>query len=104
MFKIQKIEYTNKTFRLPTELVKNMETIAQNKGVSLNNLVIQCCEYALANLRMWSDSFQTRAGIFRGQLYFHMSNIDELLFPCGDGLPTAEDLHSVSEGMKAAGY
>ena len=62
------------------------------------------CEYALANLRMWSDSFQTRAGIFRGQLYFHMSNIDELLFPCGDGLPTAEDLHSVSEGMKAAGY
>ena len=62
------------------------------------------CEYAPANLRMWADSFQTRAGKFRGQLYFHMSNIDELLFPCGDGLPTAEDLHAVSEGMKAAGY
>ena len=62
------------------------------------------CEYAPANLRMWSDSFQTKAGMFRGQLYFHMSNIDELLFPCGDGLPAAEDLHAVSEGMKAAGY
>ena len=62
------------------------------------------CEYALANLRMWSDSFQTRAGMFRGQLYFHMSDIDELLFPCGSGLPTADDLHYVSEGMKAAGY
>ena len=62
------------------------------------------CEYALANLRMWADSFLTRAGIFRGQLYFHMSNIDELLFPCGSGLPTAADLHAVSEGMQAAGY
>lgn len=62
------------------------------------------CEYALANLRMWADSFQTRAGKFRGQLYFHMSNIDELLFPCGDGLPGADDLHAVSEGMKEAGY
>lgn len=50
MFKIQKIEYTNKTFRLPMELVKNMESIAQNQGISLNNLVIQCCEYAIANL------------------------------------------------------
>lgn len=50
MFKIQKVEYTNKTFRLPIELVKNMELIAQNQGISLNNLVIQCCEYAIANL------------------------------------------------------
>ena len=62
------------------------------------------CEYAFANLRMWADSFQTRAGEFRGQFYFHMSNIDELLFPCGDGLPEVMDLHTVSEGMKAAGY
>lgn len=62
------------------------------------------CEYAFANLRMWSDSFQTRAGMFRGQLYFHMSNIDELLFPCGDGLPSADDLRIVSEGMQAAGF
>jgi len=49
VFKVQKTEYINKTFRLPTELVKNMELLAQNQGVSLNNLVIQCGEYALAN-------------------------------------------------------
>jgi predicted HicB family RNase H-like nuclease len=55
MFKVQKTEYTNKTFRMPTELVKNMELLAQNKGVSLNNLVIQCCEYALANLEQTSS-------------------------------------------------
>ncbi len=39
------------------------------------------CEYAFANLRMWAEAFQTRCGMFRGQMYFHMSNIDELLFP-----------------------
>lgn len=27
-----------------------MHEIAQNKGISLNNLAIQCCEYALKNL------------------------------------------------------
>ena len=58
MFKIQKTEYINKTFRLPTELVKNMESIAQNRGISLNNLVIQCCEYALANLEQPSSDHE----------------------------------------------
>ena len=50
MFKIEKPEMVNKTFRLPLELVETLQTIAQNRGVSLNNLVKQCCEYALANL------------------------------------------------------
>ena len=49
-FKVVKPEMTNKTFRFPIELVEEMQTLAQNKGVSLNNLVIQCCEYALKNL------------------------------------------------------
>ena len=50
MFKIKKTEHINKTFRMPVDLIKEMEIIAQNKGVSLNNLVVQCCEYALKNL------------------------------------------------------
>ena len=50
MFEIKKVEYTNKTFRMPVELIESMEKIAQEKGVSLNNLVIQCCNYALENL------------------------------------------------------
>ena len=62
------------------------------------------CEYAYANLRMWAEAFRTRCGVFRGQMYFHMSNIDELLFPCGSTLPPATDLHAVSEGMKAAHF
>ncbi len=50
MFRIKKDEYINKTFRLPLTLVKEMEQIAQNFDVLLNNLVIQCCQYALDNL------------------------------------------------------
>lgn len=50
MFKIEKPEMINKTFRLPSELVERLLKEAQNNGVSLNNLVVQCCEYALKNL------------------------------------------------------
>ena len=58
MFQIKKTEYTNKTFRMPTELIKKMETLAQNKHISLNNLVVQCCEYALENINQSEDPNQ----------------------------------------------
>lgn len=50
MFQIKRKEYTNKTFRLPADLVDKLEKIAQNNGISLNNLVVQCCEYALNDM------------------------------------------------------
>lgn len=50
MFSVEKPEYTNKTFRMPNELVEKMEVLAQSKQVSLNQLVIQCCKYAMDNL------------------------------------------------------
>lgn len=50
MFKVEKTEMVNKTFRLPSNLVEELSIVAQNKGVSLNNLVKQCCEYALKHL------------------------------------------------------
>ena len=50
MFKVQKEEYVNKTFRMPLGLLKRLETLAQQEKVSLNNLVIQCCKYSLDNL------------------------------------------------------
>ena len=50
MFKIEKNETVNKTFRIPIELSKKLQKIAQEQGVSMNNLVIQCCEYALNDL------------------------------------------------------
>ncbi len=51
MFEIKKEEYVNKTFRMPVTLVKKLEVLAQNNNVSLNNLIIQCCEYAVDNLK-----------------------------------------------------
>ena len=55
VFKVKKIEYTNKTFRMPTVLVKRLEILAQGKNVSLNNLIVQCCEYALENIDSTSE-------------------------------------------------
>ena len=51
MFDVKKPEMVNKTFRLPVELVRRLELVAQQKGVSMNNLVRQCCEFALDNLK-----------------------------------------------------
>lgn len=50
MFRVEKQEHINKTFRMPAELVHELEELAQNKGVSMNQLVVQCCRYALDNL------------------------------------------------------
>jgi len=50
LFEVKKPEHINKTFRMPVDLVKRLEILAQAKQVSLNNLIIQCCEYALDNL------------------------------------------------------
>ena len=50
MFSVKKIEMVNKTFRLPLNLVERLSVVAQEKGVSMNNLVTQCCEYALDQL------------------------------------------------------
>ena len=40
----------NKTFRLPVKLVDELTEVAEDKHVSVNSLVRQCCEYALSNL------------------------------------------------------
>ncbi len=50
MFKVQKEEYVNKTFRFPVDMLKHLEKLAQKEKVSLNNLVIQCCKYALEHI------------------------------------------------------
>ncbi len=56
MFIVKKLEYKNKTFRIPLELMNKMEYIALKRGVSLNNLVVQCCEYALDNISPFYES------------------------------------------------
>lgn len=52
MFKLQKgyDEYITKTFRLPKEFVEQLEKLAFDNSLSLNQLVIQCLKYAIDNL------------------------------------------------------
>ena len=51
MFKIQKgYDSESKTFRLPIELIERLETLAAQNKLSLNQLVIQCLNYAIDNL------------------------------------------------------
>ncbi|SHK92140.1 CopG-like RHH_1 or ribbon-helix-helix domain-containing protein, RHH_5 [Selenomonas ruminantium] len=40
----------NKTFRFPQELIDKLEQVAKEQNVSVNNLVKQCCEYALGQM------------------------------------------------------
>lgn len=56
MFKVQRSEETlNRTFRIPKSLLDKMSEISQNEGVSLNSFVIQCCEYAISDMKNPED-------------------------------------------------
>ncbi|MBC3516099.1 toxin-antitoxin system HicB family antitoxin [Neobittarella massiliensis] len=51
MLKIQKgYDSESKTFRLPTDMVSRLSDLAAKNKLSLNQLVIQCLQYALDNL------------------------------------------------------
>ena len=56
MFKIQKgYDTESKTFRLPIELIEKLEVLATQNKISLNQLVIQCLNYAVDNLETDSE-------------------------------------------------
>ena len=55
-FKIKKQEYVNKTFRISKELADRLAIAAQKEGVSMNEFVVQSCEYALENLKSQDDA------------------------------------------------
>ena len=51
MFVVKKEEkMINKTFRLPASLTERLEQVAKASSISMNNLVVQCCEYALGEM------------------------------------------------------
>ncbi len=49
MFKVEKTEYVNKTFRIQKKLAERLAVVSKEENVSVNELVAQCCEYALDN-------------------------------------------------------
>jgi len=50
-FIIKKPKSFNRTIRMPEDLIDRMNEIAAAKGVSFNQLVVQCCEFALQHLK-----------------------------------------------------
>lgn len=51
MFVIKKQEIINKTIRMPDDLIEQLEEIASLENISFNQLVVQCCEYAIKDLQ-----------------------------------------------------
>ncbi len=50
-FIIKKPKSSNRTIRMPDDLMDKMNKIAASQGISFNQLVIQCCEFALEHLK-----------------------------------------------------
>ena len=50
LFEIKKTSATNKTIRMPDSLIEELKNLAIKNDISFNQLVIQCCEYAIENL------------------------------------------------------
>ena len=47
MFTVKKPQNSNKTIRMPDELIDRLQKMADANDISFNQLVVQCCEYAL---------------------------------------------------------
>lgn len=55
MFKIKKPSASNKTIRMPDSLIDKLEKLAAKNDISFNQLVVQCCEYAIERLDKSND-------------------------------------------------
>ncbi len=49
-FIIKKPTSSNRTVRMPDDLIEKISKLANEQGISFNQLVIQCCEFALEHL------------------------------------------------------
>lgn len=55
MFEIKKPSSSNKTIRMPDVLIDKLENLAGKNDISFNQLVVQCCEYAIEHLKQSED-------------------------------------------------
>ena len=61
MFKIRKgYDSESKTFRLPIKMIERLEKLADSSKLSLNQLVIQCLQYALDNLKEGGTDLESK--------------------------------------------
>lgn len=50
LFEIKKPSASNKTIRMPDSLIEKLENLAAKNDILFNQVVIQCCEYAIENI------------------------------------------------------
>ena len=50
-FIIKKPTSSNRTIRMPDDLIEKIGQLSSEQGISFNQLVIQCCEFALEHLQ-----------------------------------------------------
>ena len=58
-FIIKKPTSSNRTVRMPDDLIEKISKLANEQGISFNQLVIQCCEFAIDNLQQSNDKLKT---------------------------------------------
>ena len=46
-FSVKKQTNSNKTIRMPDDLIETLQTLADENNTSFNQVVVQCCRYAL---------------------------------------------------------
>ena len=51
MFTIKQGDYTiTKSMRMPSRMVERLERIAEENNISFTELILQCLDYAMANI------------------------------------------------------
>ena len=55
-FIIKKPTSSNRTIRMPDTLIDTIANIAAKQGISINQLVVQCCEFALEHLQQNTEN------------------------------------------------
>lgn len=55
-FIIKKPTSSNRTIRMPDEMIEQLGKLATERGISFNQLVIQCCAFALKHLKQSEEN------------------------------------------------
>lgn len=58
-FIIKKPKSSNRTIRMPDPLIERISKLAEQQGISFNQLVVQCCEFALEHLKESQNETET---------------------------------------------
>ena len=58
-FIIKKPTSSNRTIRMPDTLIEKITKLAAEQDVSFNQVVVQCCEYAINNIRVSKNDSKT---------------------------------------------